>query len=167
MSNQSFTDGTHARRDVLRGAVIAAAGGLLFDQLAQADDAEPNGLKRQALHPPGAPAADVGYSPALLVQGQRVLFISGQGSKDHHADMETQIRQTLDRIGILLKAAGASFANVVMMRSYWVHLQRDLPIFRKVRREYLVEPYPAATAVATPELASPDAQLEIEVVAIL
>jgi 2-iminobutanoate/2-iminopropanoate deaminase len=167
MSIQSLTGETRARRDILRGAVFAAAGGLLFDHFAQADDAGPNGPKRQALHPPGAPAADVGYSPALLAQGQRVLFISGQGSKDHHADMETQIRQTLDRIGVLLKAAGASFANVVMMRSYWVHLQRDLPIFRKVRRDYLVEPYPAATAVGVSELASPDGQLEIEVLAML
>jgi enamine deaminase RidA (YjgF/YER057c/UK114 family) len=167
MPTRSLTDGIHARRDVLRGAAVAAAGGLLFDQLVKADDTPPNGVKRQALHPPGAPAADVGYSPALLAQGQRVLFISGQGSKDHHADMETQIRQTFDRIGVLLKAAGASFANVVMMRSYWVHLQRDLPIFRKVRRDYLVEPYPAATAVGTSELASPDGQLEIEVVAML
>ena len=115
----------------------------------------------------GAPAADVGYSPAILAQGHRLLLISGQGPKDVHADMETQIRQTFERIGILLKAAGASFANVVIVRSYWVHLQRDLPIFRKVRRDYLIEPYPASTAVGTPELASPGLELEIEAVAVL
>ncbi|HVT28025.1 MAG TPA: Rid family hydrolase [Lacipirellulaceae bacterium] len=167
MPTRPSSDRTHARRDVLRGAAAAAAGSLLFDHLAKADDATPNGVTRQALQPPGAPAADIGYSPALLAQGKKLLFISGQGSKDHHADMETQIRQTLDRIGILLKAAGASFANVVMMRSYWLHLQRDLPLFRKVRRDYLVKPYPAATAVGVNELASPDAQLEIEVVAVV
>ena len=81
--------------------------------------------------------------------------------------METQIRQTMDKIGLLLKAAGASFANVVLVRSYWVHLQRDLKTFRNVRRDYLVEPYPASTAVGTTELATPGLDLEIEVVAIL
>jgi len=102
-----------------------------------------------------------------LVDAGRLLFISGQGPKDIHADMETQIRQTFDRIGIILKEAGASWGHVVIIRSYWVHLLRDLAIFRKVRREYLAEPYPASTAVGTTELAIPGLELEIEAVAIL
>ena len=40
-------------------------------------------------------------------------------------------------------------------------------IFRKVRRDYLVEPYPASTAVGTPELAIPGLELEIEATAVL
>ena len=96
-----------------------------------------------------------------------MLFISGQGPEDYNADMETQIRQTFDRIGLLLDAAGASFANVEILRSYWVHMLRDLPIYRKVRKEYLVEPFPASTAVGTPELAIPGLELEIEAVAII
>lgn len=167
MSKRPTKVKTLARRDVLRGATLAAAGSLLLDPMAHADDAAPSGVKRQAIHAEGAPAADVGYSPALVAQGQRLLMISGQGPKDRKADMETQIRQTMDKIGLLLKAAGGSFANVVMVRSYWVHLQRDLAIFRKVRKDYLVEPYPASTAVGTPELATPGLELEIEVVAML
>jgi enamine deaminase RidA (YjgF/YER057c/UK114 family) len=166
MPTQSWISAKHARRDVLCGAALAAAGGLLIDKVVCADEA-PSGVKRQSLHPEGAPAADVGYSPAIVCQGQRLLFISGQGPKDHQADMETQIRQTLDKIGILLKAAGGSFANVVFVRSYWVHIQRDLPIFRKIRKEYLVEPYPASTAVGTTELATPGLELEIEALAML
>ena len=104
---------------------------------------------------------------SILSTGQKMLFISGQGPKDYDVDMETQIRQTFDRIGILLEAAGASFANVVILRSYWVHLLRDLPIYRKVRKDYLVKPYPASTAVGTPELAIPGLELEIEAVAVI
>jgi enamine deaminase RidA (YjgF/YER057c/UK114 family) len=81
--------------------------------------------------------------------------------------METQIRQTLDKIGSLLKAGGASWANVVMVRHYWLHLQRDLPVFRKIRTEYFVKPYPASTGIGVRELATPDLQLEIEVVAVV
>lgn len=167
MPNHSGTNGNLARRDLLRTATLAAAGGLLFDQITKADDASTDGVKRQALHPDGAPAADIGYSPAILAEGKRILMISGQGPKDHNADMETQIRQTLDKIGLMLKAAGGSYANVVMVRHYWLHLQRDLAIFRKIRREYFVEPYPASTGIGVSELATPDLQLEIEVVAIL
>ncbi len=167
MPNQSGTDDNLARRDVLRGATLAAAGGLLFNQIVRADDTAPQPVKRQALHPEGVPAADVGYSPAILAEGKKILMISGQGPADLKADMETQIRQTLDKIGILLKSAGGSFANVVMVRHYWLHLQRDLPSFRKIRRDYLVEPYPASTGVGVTELASPDLQFEIEVTAII
>ena len=76
-------------------------------------------------------------------------------------DIETQIRQTFDRIGQVLKAAGASFRNVVMLRSYFVHLSRDLPVYRKVRRDYLAKPYPASTAVGVTELAIVGLELEI------
>jgi enamine deaminase RidA (YjgF/YER057c/UK114 family) len=166
MSNQSATKQNLARRDLLRTATLAAAGGLLLDQIAGADDVV-DGTKRRALHPEGVTTADIGYSPAILAEGKKLLMISGQGPKDHTADIETQIRQTLDKIGLLLKSAGASYANVVIVRHYWLHMQRDLPIFRKVRREYYVEPYPASTGIGVSELASPDLQFEIEVVAVV
>jgi enamine deaminase RidA (YjgF/YER057c/UK114 family) len=167
MHQFTSNDDLHPRRELLRGALLAAAGGLLVGAPVQAETDSTKHGQRKALHPDGAPAADSGYSPAILAKGQQLLFVSGQGPKDYNVDMETQIRQTFDRIGILLKAAGASFADVVIVRSYWVHLKRDLPIFRQVRKDYLVEPYPASTAVGTTELAIPGLELEIEVVAVL
>lgn len=148
--------------------MLGAASGIVAGSLAAPAGAEETQkLQRRALRPEGAPSADAGYSPAILVQGKQLLFISGQGPENIHADMESQIRQTFDRIGLLLKAADATFENVVIVRSYWVHMLRDLPLFRKVRRDYLVEPYPASTAVGTPELAIPGLELEIEVVAVI
>jgi enamine deaminase RidA (YjgF/YER057c/UK114 family) len=167
MGNGSQPDAIGTRRSLLKTAGLAAAGGLVFDQLTKAEDTKVKEIDRKAVHAEGAPAADIGYSPALLAKGQQLLMISGQGPKDRNVEMEKQIRQTFDKIGLLLKAAGASFANVIMVRTYWVHLQRDLATFRKVRRDYLVEPYPASTAVGVTELATPGLQLEIEVVALL
>ncbi|MEX2170000.1 MAG: Rid family hydrolase [Pirellulales bacterium] len=156
------------RRGFVGGAMLGAATGIVAGSLASPARAnEPAGVKRRALRPEGAPSAGVGYSPAILAEGKQLLFISGQGPEDIQADMETQIRQTFDRIGLLLMAGGACFENVVMVRSYWVHMLRDLVTFRKVRRDYLVEPYPASTAVGTPELAIPGLELEIEVVAVI
>lgn len=159
------------RRELIGKTIIGATGGVvaasLFAGAAMAEESANLAFSRKAMHPPRAPAADSGYSPAILADGQRMLFISGQGPEDLSADMETQIRQTFDRIGILLESAGATFANVVILRSYWVHLLRDLEIYRKVRKDYLVKPYPASTAVGTPELAIPGLDLEIEAVAVL
>jgi 2-iminobutanoate/2-iminopropanoate deaminase len=167
MTKSVSNDETLVRRELLRGAMLAATGGLLIGTPSQANDATTRAVQKKAFHPEGAPAADPGYSPALLASGQQVLFISGQGPNDINVDMETQIRQTFERIGILLKAAGASFENVVFIRSFWLHVKRDLPIFRKVRREFLVEPYPASTAIGVAELAKDGLELEIDAVALL
>lgn len=172
MSEKQSAEKISARREVLGKALVGAVGGLVVGSAVQGGEAESQSprrqsLRREALRPEGAPAADVGYSPAILAEGKKLLFISGQGPKDYDADMETQVRQTFDRIGLLLEEAGASFANVVILRSYWVHMLRDLPIYRKVRKDYLVKPYPASTAVGTPELAIPGLELEIEAVAVI
>jgi enamine deaminase RidA (YjgF/YER057c/UK114 family) len=119
------------------------------------------------LYPEGAPAADVGYSPGISAGGQRVIFVSGQGPADYDADIETQIRQTFQRIGAVLKVGGASFRDVAMMRSYFVNIRRDLASFRKVRREFLIKPYPASTAVGVSALADPKLQVEIEAIALV
>lgn len=102
-----------------------------------------------------------------MAEGNKVIFVSGQGPKDYDADMETQMRQTFDRIEEVLSEAGASWDHVVILRSYFVHLARDLPVYRRVRKEYLREPYPASTAVGTPELAIPGLEIEIEAVAVI
>ena len=158
------------RREFLSGAVLGLAGGslaALSPPAAQAEDAGAKRFQRTGLHPEGAPSADAGYTPGILAEGKRLVFISGQGPKDIDADMETQIRQTFDRISRVLEAAGAGFENVVILRSFFVHLLRDLPVYRKVRKDFLVKPYPASTAVGTPELAIPGLEIEIEAVAVI
>ena len=69
--------------------------------------------------------------------------------------------------GKVLEAAGGSLKNVVMLRSYFVNIARDLPVYRKVRKECLSKPYPASTAVGVTALAIPGLQIEIEAVAVL
>jgi len=158
------------RRDLLAAALVGMAGGslgALSSGSAHAAGAAASKTRRKGLVPPGAPAADSGYTPGILVQGQRLVFVSGQGPEDLNADMETQLRQTMDRIGLILDAAGASFENVVIIRGFFVHLLRDLPIYRKIRKDYLVKPYPASTCVGTPELAIPGLEIEIEALAVV
>jgi enamine deaminase RidA (YjgF/YER057c/UK114 family) len=157
------------RRGFLGLTLLGVTGGALtgsVPSVAGADE-QRSGKGPQGLFPEGAPAAAPGYSPGISVEGQRAVFVSGQGPADLKADLETQIRQTFERIGLVLRAGGASFRDVVMIRAYFTHLARDLPIYRKVRKEFLKEPYPAATAVGVIELAVPGLEVEIEAVAVV
>ncbi len=121
----------------------------------------------RAIQLEGVTTAAPFYSPAILAQGQQILFISGQGPKDYEADIETQIRETFEQIRSIVEAAGGGMGNITMIRAYFLNMARDLAAFRKVRQEFLVEPYPAATAVGVTELAVPGLQVEIEAVAVL
>jgi enamine deaminase RidA (YjgF/YER057c/UK114 family) len=150
------------RRAFLAGALACVAG------LATASAAEAETKSRPVgLYPAEAPAADSGYTPGILAEGRKMVFVSGQGPRDRNADMETQMRQTFEAIGKVLQTAGASMKDIVILRSYFVNIARDLPVYRKVRKDYLSKPYPASTAVGVPALAMTDLQIEIEAVALI
>jgi enamine deaminase RidA (YjgF/YER057c/UK114 family) len=166
---QDVDGSADARRGFLGAALLGMAGGAWstlkpVSALAADSDDQP---ARVGLYPEDAPPADIGYSPGISTQAGKLIFVSGQGPADLDADMETQIRQTFQRIGQVLAEAGASFEHIAMLRSYFVNIQRDLPIYRKVRRDYLVKPYPASTAVGVPALAIDGLMIEIEAVAVL
>ena len=162
-----------SRRAFLGGTLAGlAASSLASSAASQADvsnskSGSKSKLKLKGLYPEGAPAADVGYTPGILAEGQRLVFVSGQGPRDYNADMETQFRQTFERIKLILEQAGGTMANLAILRAYFVHFRRDLPVYRKVRKEFLVMPYPASTAVGVTELAPEGNQIEIEAVAVL
>src|SRR5689334_422268 len=95
------------RRAFLSTALFGLAAGLpslaiAADGASRAAANSPN-MKIKGISPPDAPAADVGYTPGILAEGQRLLFISGQGPRDYTADMETQFRQTFERIKVILE----------------------------------------------------------------
>jgi enamine deaminase RidA (YjgF/YER057c/UK114 family) len=124
-------------------------------------------MQSKAVQPPGVATAAPFYSPAIIADGSRVLFISGQGPRDFDVDIETQIRQTFEQIQAIVNEAGGTVQNLVMLRAYFLNMARDLAAFRKVRQEFLVEPYPAATAVGVSELAVAGLEVEIEAVAVV
>jgi len=159
-----------ARRVFLGGTLAAAAGGALAalsPASAQPRAEAPSTAKRTGLTPEGLPPADSGYTQGILAEGQRLVLVSGQGPDDLSADVETQLRQTMENIAEVLRVAGASFADVVFIRGYFVHLARDLPVYRKIRKDYLQKPYPASSCVGVTELAVPGMQFEIEALAVI
>jgi len=169
MSSQSRKR-SQDRRAFLTTALLGVSAGIpaVAKAGSQPERAAPGAkFKIMGINPPDAPPADVGYTPGIMAEGQRLVFISGQGPRDYDANMETQFRQTFERIKVILEQAGGSMKNLVILRAYFVQFARDLPVYRKVRKEYLVKPYPASTAVGVTELAPAGNQIEIEAVAVL
>src|SRR5881396_3277973 len=124
MKSKSPLHRSQARRKFLAAGLLGLAAGIPTIAKA-AESSKPTSssgkrAKLSGLNPPDAPAADVGYTPGILAEGQRLVFISGQGPRDYHADMETQFRQTFERIKVILEQAGGTMRNLVILRAYFV-----------------------------------------------
>jgi 2-iminobutanoate/2-iminopropanoate deaminase len=114
---------------------------------------------------PDAPAPALPFSPGLSVG--EWIFLSGQGGFDPSTGqligdaIEQQTEQTLRNIEALLKAAGASLADVV---SCLVHLV-DLADFAKFNEVY-EKSFPAVKPVRTTVRADLVAGMRVEITVI-
>jgi 2-iminobutanoate/2-iminopropanoate deaminase len=107
-------------------------------------------MKRKVVIANDAPFGAGPYSPA--VRAGDFLYLSGIGALDpitHDIigkDVAAQTRQTMNNIGAILKAGGASLDHIVKMG---VYLQNpdDYEDFNIVYSEYFSQPYPARLTV--------------------
>jgi reactive intermediate/imine deaminase len=126
---------------------------------------------RKAIAPlefaPAAGAAAPTFSPGILVDG--TLYVAGQlgqdlKTKEVPADFESEVRTCLDRVGIILKAAGMTFQDAVSVQVYLT----DMDLFGRmnaVYTTYFKDPRPARTTVGVARLALANAHIEITVTA--
>lgn len=88
-------------------------------------------------------------SPGLISSGH--LFMTGFTGVDDEGrlpdDDESQIRNVFEKIESVLAEAGLDFGAVVEMTSYHIGLRDHLELFKRIRSEYVKEPYPAWTAI--------------------
>jgi enamine deaminase RidA (YjgF/YER057c/UK114 family) len=102
----------------------------------------------------------------------KLVFIAGQLARDIDGncvgvgDMRAQMEQTFQNLDRCLKAAGATWADVVKTNTYVT----DFDEFQKcgdVRMRYLGVATPTSTTVGVTRLAGPDFMIEIEAVAVV
>jgi 2-iminobutanoate/2-iminopropanoate deaminase len=107
------------------------------------------------------------YSPGITAEG-RFLFVSGQtpqrDGKTVLGTIEEETRLTLDNIGRVLEAAGASFADVVRCGVYLANLDH-FGAMNAIYETYFPEPRPARTTIGCSLLDG--MQIEIDCVAVL
>ncbi|MCP2339805.1 RidA family protein [Actinomadura rupiterrae] len=121
-------------------------------------------------NPPTVPATNGFYSHVAHVSAGPLLFLSGQvafgddGEIDGVGDMGRQSEVIMSIIERLLAAHGASFADVINIRTFVTDLSR-VREYGAVRNRYFPKDPPTSTTVEVSKLFHPDALLEVEVVA--
>lgn len=70
------------------------------------------------------------------------------------------------KIELTLAEENLVFSDIVELTTYHVGLQGSLDAFKSVKDEFIVEPYPAWTAIGVSELAVSGALIEIRAIAI-
>jgi enamine deaminase RidA (YjgF/YER057c/UK114 family) len=114
------------------------------------------------------------FTHTVAVAGPaKLVWVSGQVSydRDGHVigagDMRAQAEQVFRSLSHNLKAAGATWADVVKINGYMVNLNPDdVNIYREVRNRFLdPKKLPASTLVGVTRLVHEDLLLEVEVLA--
>jgi 2-iminobutanoate/2-iminopropanoate deaminase len=124
---------------------------------------------RTAITTGDAPQAIGPYSQAI--RSGNLLFASGQIPIEPAtgnvvaSDISAQTRQVFANIAGVLKAAGASFDNVVKTTVFLADMN-DFVAMNAVYGEFFAAPAPARSTVQVARLPR-DAKIEIEIVAVL
>ena len=111
-----------------------------------------------------------GFTQTVVVKtgNFKTLYISGQIGDG--TDLEAQTITTFQNLEKQLTNCNATFKDVVKMNTYIVNFnpEVDLPIFRKVRKEFLGnENYPGSTLVGVESLGRKEWLIEIEAIAVV
>ncbi len=133
-------------------------------------------MKRQNIQPEALAKRIVGghvvYSHVVVVEGRRMIFISGQVARDRQGnvvgkgDMRAQLRQVGENVKAAVEAAGATLGDLVKTNTYVT----DMEEFFKhvdVRMEYFGAALPTSTTVEVSKLAHPDFMVEVEAIAVV
>lgn len=124
------------------------------------------------LNPANLPDASAfGHSQITIVEPSRLAFISGQvawqaGGAGVPSDLVQQADLVIANAKTALQAAGATPADLVMVRVYVVDLTPErLQAFMPILLDFLDGAQPSLTGIGVAALAGPELQLEIEMVA--
>jgi len=122
---------------------------------------------KEAIRTNEAPAAVGPYSQGI--RANDLIFVSGQlpatpGGELITDDIAAATKQSLENVRSVLKAAGASLADVVKV-TVFLEDMADFGAMNEVYKEFFSEPFPARAAVAVKMLPK-GAPLEIEAIAV-
>ena len=116
------------------------------------------------------------FTHTVAVSGAaKIVYVSGQVSYDRKGavvgkgDMRAQSEQVFACLTRNLKAAGASWSDVIKMNGYMVRMNPEaVTAYREVRTRFLdPKKMPASTLVGVDRLVHEELLLEVEVVAVL
>ena len=131
-------------------------------------------MEKTCLNPATLPAP-FGYSQIVLARAKMTVYISGQVPFDTQrelvgkGDKRAQMEQVFRNLEAALKAAGATWKDVVKLTTFVVDFQpEDRAMVAEVRAQYgSAESLPASTLVGVQALAFPELLVEVEATAVI
>lgn len=129
-------------------------------------------MMKKAIFPGKPEDWKAAYTPGVVAETGKLLFISGQVAFDDRGlvvgcgDVVAQATKIFENLQAVLRAAGADFGSVIKTNYYIT----DVSLFPQVaalRPHYFSTPFPASTMVEVKGLVHPDLLLEIEAVAVV
>jgi enamine deaminase RidA (YjgF/YER057c/UK114 family) len=108
---------------------------------------------------------DWGFSDAIVTGD--TIYLSGvvAGVREGETDLRVAYTRAFERIGEILKNAGASWNDVVEITSFHTDLTTQMPAIVAVKKNYVTPPYPAWTAIQVSRLIPTNGITEIKIVA--
>ena len=111
-------------------------------------------MKKIAINSKNAPEAIGPYSQAI--RKGNIVFLSGQIPLDPNTmelvdGIEAQINQVFENLSQVIKAANASFADVVKLNIYLTDLS-NFGLVNEIMKNYFTEPFPARAAIGVASL---------------
>ena len=155
------------RRD--RSGILGADEHLLRGKSYGHEDRPDPACGDECPHTAGKPA----YSHVVTVTGPgKTIYIAGQLARDAEGkivgpgDMRAQLEQTFKNLDACLKAAGATWADVVKTNTFVTDYQAFSQC-SDVRMRYFGVASPTSTTIQIGGLAQPEAMVEIEMIAVV
>jgi enamine deaminase RidA (YjgF/YER057c/UK114 family) len=102
----------------------------------------------------------------------KTIWLAGQtaatdsAGKSLAGDFDAQVRQVFANLGATLEEAGGKLSDMVTM-TVFITDPRNHPRMTAIRREIFGKDFPASASIAISHLASPNALLEIQGVAVV
>lgn len=122
--------------------------------------------KRDAIFPANRHALYDLHQYSAAIRSGDLLFVSGQvGSRDDGSpepDFARQVKLAFDNLNAVLKAAGASFDDVIDVISFHTDPEKQFETVMAVRAQEIGEaPWPTWTAVGVTWLAGFDFEIKV------
>ena len=130
-------------------------------------------MEKQIINPPEM-MKHPSYSRVITVKGPcKFIFIAGQTPSDMQyqavfpGDYKKQYEYVMDALSVQLKAAGASWSDVVVRRVYTLDVDALIKVMRDptTRKYENADAMPTSTMIGVTRLTNPGFLIEIDLVA--
>jgi enamine deaminase RidA (YjgF/YER057c/UK114 family) len=123
------------------------------------------------INPDELPTIDV-YHQVAVATGTKTIYVAGQVAWNAELDLATQTEQAYVNVHAALKAAGASFKDLVKVTVYVVDWTQDkmpdlLKGIENAAARLNEKPAPPATLIGVATLDVPEHLVEIEAIAVI